>query len=64
MAMTLRLSEDEDKALEEIAEREGISKQEAVRRAVRSYTDERNRLFETLLADGIERYRPVLDRLK
>lgn len=64
MAMTLRLSEDEDKALEEIARREGISKQEAVRRAVRNYTDERNRLFETLLAAGLERYRPVLDRLK
>ncbi len=37
MAMTLRLTEDEQRALRERAEAEGISMQEAARRAVREY---------------------------
>jgi hypothetical protein len=37
MAMTLRLTEDEQAALRERAEAEGISMQEAARRAVRTY---------------------------
>lgn len=37
MAMTLRLTEDEQAALRERAEAEGISMQEAARRAVRDY---------------------------
>jgi plasmid stability protein len=37
MAMTLRLTEDEQAALRERAEREGISMQDAARRAVREY---------------------------
>jgi predicted transcriptional regulator len=37
MAMTLRLSDDEQTALRERAEAEGISMQEAARRAVRDY---------------------------
>ncbi len=37
MAMTLRLTEDEQAALRERAEAEGISMQEAARRAVREY---------------------------
>ena len=37
MAMTLRLTEDEQKALRERAEVEGISMQDAARRAVRDY---------------------------
>ena len=37
MAMTLRLSEDEQVALRERATAEGISMQEAARRAVRDY---------------------------
>lgn len=37
MAMTLRLSEDEQAALRERARAEGISMQEAARRAVREY---------------------------
>ena len=35
--MTLRLTEDEQTALREYAEAEGISMQEAARRAVRDY---------------------------
>lgn len=37
MAMTLRLTDDEQMALRERAEVEGISMQEAARRAVRDY---------------------------
>jgi hypothetical protein len=37
MAMTLRLTDDEQTALRERAEAEGISLQEAARRAVRDY---------------------------
>jgi hypothetical protein len=37
MAMTLRLTEDEQEALRERAEAEGISMQEAARRAVREF---------------------------
>ncbi|MGI8754441.1 MAG: ribbon-helix-helix protein, CopG family [Acidimicrobiales bacterium] len=37
MAMTLRLSDDEHEALRDRAEAEGISMQDAARRAVRDY---------------------------
>jgi plasmid stability protein len=37
MAMTLRLTEDEQRALRDRAASEGISMQEAARRAVREY---------------------------
>lgn len=37
MAMTLRLTDDESKALKERAEIEGISMQEAARKAVREF---------------------------
>lgn len=37
MAMTLRLTEDEQSALRDRAEAEGISMQEAARRAVREF---------------------------
>ena len=39
MAMTLRLTDDEHQALRELAQSEGISMQEAARRAVRSYVE-------------------------
>ena len=37
MAMTLRLTDEEQRALREHAAREGISMQDAARRAVREY---------------------------
>jgi len=37
MAMTLRLTDDEQEALRQLAAAEGISMQEAARRAVRDY---------------------------
>ena len=40
MAMTLRLTDDEQQALRERAEAEGISMQEAARRAVREYVSQ------------------------
>lgn len=39
MAMTLRLTPDEKAALQRVADSEGISMQEAARRAVREYVD-------------------------
>ncbi len=39
MAMTLRLTDDEQAALRERAAREGISMQDAARRAVREYVN-------------------------
>jgi len=39
MAMTLRLTDDEHEALRRLAEVEGISMQEAARRAVREFVD-------------------------
>jgi hypothetical protein len=40
MAMTLRLTDDEQAALRDRARAEGISMQEAARRAVRSYVSQ------------------------
>lgn len=64
MAMTLRLTDDEQRALRARAEREGISMQEAARRAVRDYVaagEHRDRVTGTarrvleVHADVIER---------
>jgi hypothetical protein len=63
MAMTLRLTEAEDEALTRVAERKGISKQEAIRQAVRAYTAEQDRV-DKIARKAIERYGPVLDKLK
>lgn len=39
MAMTLRLTSDEQQALRKLATAEGISMQDAVRRAIRDYVE-------------------------
>jgi len=39
MAMTLRLSEKEQRSLKKRAERDGVSMQDAARRAIREYLD-------------------------
>jgi hypothetical protein len=65
MAMTLRTDDELDKALAELAEAEGISKQEAVRRAViekRDRVSKRARL-ETISGDLLVEYADALDRL-
>ncbi|MCB1250144.1 MAG: ribbon-helix-helix protein, CopG family [Acidimicrobiales bacterium] len=64
MAMTLRLTDDEQRALKARAAAEGISMQEAARRAVREYvqrTEHRGRVAAAtdvvldVHADAIER---------
>lgn len=62
MAMTLRLTDAEDAALERAAVRRGISKQEAAREAVRRFAEDDEK-FTALVTKGIDRYADVLDRL-
>lgn len=65
MAMTLRLSEADDRALELLAQAQGISKQEATVRAIRDAAD--RTLHESRVRDLSEqaraRYADLLDRL-
>jgi len=65
MAMTLRLTEQQERALAALAEADGISKQEA---AVRAITDAAARRghearVRAASASGRERYAALLDRL-
>jgi hypothetical protein len=63
--MTLRLTEDEQAALRERAEAEGISMQEAARRAVRDYVaraQHRDRV-SAAAERVIDAHREALDRL-
>ncbi len=65
MAMTLRTDEELERALSELAEAEGVSKQEAVRRAVlekRDRTARRSRV-DAIARDVIVEYAEALDRL-
>ena len=65
MAMTLRLSEDEHRALQELAAAEGISMQEAARRAVRDFvirSEHRDRV-SSAARRVIEAHADALDRL-
>lgn len=63
MAMTLRLTDEEDRALTAQAARENRSKQEVARAAIREYTSRRTRRRDDLLAKiGHENAR-ALDRL-
>ena len=65
MAMTLRLPVDVDRALSELAEREGRSKQEIATTAIRSYVEDglRRRLLEQVLDEQLPRYDEALRRL-
>ncbi len=63
--MTLRLTEEQERALALLAESEGVSKQEAAVRAIteaaaRRVRDERVR---ALSREGRDRYAGLLDRL-
>lgn len=63
--MTLRLTDEEHEALRDRAELEGISMQEAARRAVRDYVascDRRDRI-DTAAALVIKRHGEALRRL-
>ncbi|RFA09741.1 CopG family transcriptional regulator [Subtercola boreus] len=65
MAMTLRLTEDQEKTLAKLAEMQGVSKQEATVRAITEAVDRRTRADEVnaLSAAGRARYAALLDRL-
>lgn len=65
MAMTLRTDEELDQALTELAQQEGVSKQEVIRRAVlerRDRSAHRERVSESAKR-VMEEWGPVLDRL-
>jgi len=65
MAMTLRLNEQQERALAALAEADGISKQEAALRAITDAAARRGheaRVREAS-ASGRERFAALLDRL-
>lgn len=63
--MTLRLTEDETKALRLQAEHEGRSMQEVAREAVRDYVERKSRreLLDRILDRELPRYAEALGRL-
>lgn len=65
MAMTLRLTDEQDRLLTLLAERDGVSKQEATVRAITEVAG--RRLHESRVRDlstgARERYADLLDRL-
>lgn len=61
--MTLRLTDEETEALRATAEREGISMQEVVRKAVRQYVEDWARERDAFLADFAAKNKSLLDRL-
>lgn len=65
MAMTLRLTPDDERALAELADAAGISKQEATIRAIHEAASRRQHQSRVhdLSAAARERYADVLDRL-
>ncbi len=65
MALTLRTDDELERALDALAESEGLSRQEIIRRAV---LERYERAGHSKVVDGsvermIERWRDVLDRL-
>jgi predicted transcriptional regulator len=66
MAMTLRLTDDETKALRERANREGRSMQDVARAAVREYIDRTStrELVDDVLDEQLPRYAEALRRLR
>lgn len=65
MAMNLRLTDEQDRALTALAEAEGVSKNEAAGRAImeRAARLRRERDVERFAVEGAEKYRTLLDRL-
>jgi predicted transcriptional regulator len=65
MAMTLRLDDELDAALTERARREGRSKQEVARDAVRAYVEhyDKRELLDLVLDTELPRYADALERL-
>ena len=65
MAMTLRLTDDEQQALKERADADGVSMQDAARRAVREYVERGARVSRVMEAakQVIATHGDALDRL-
>jgi len=65
MAMTLRLSENDERALADLATAQGISRQEATVRAIREAAERRGHrsAVREHSARGRVRYADLLDRL-
>jgi len=65
MAMTIRLDERHDEMLTKLAAQWGVSKNEAVQRAVAAAagTSQRDQDVALLSAEMLERWGPTLDRL-
>ena len=65
MAMTLRLTDEQDRILTELAEAEGVSKQDAVVRAItdRASRQSKDAQVRRLARQAIQDYGPLLDRL-
>lgn len=65
MAMTLRLTPEDEQALTLLAEAQGVSKQEATARAIRDAAARRLRRdkLTTLSATARDRYADLLNRL-
>lgn len=65
MAMTLRLTPDDERVLTQLAEAEGVSKQEATVRAIREAAARRIHRDKVaqLSASARDRYADLLDRL-
>lgn len=65
MAMTLRLTPDDERLLAQLAEQDGISRQEATVRAIREQAARRGQqqAVSELSASARQRYADLLDRL-
>ena len=65
MAMTLRLTPDDERLLAQLAEQDGISRQEATVRAIREQAARRGHqeAVSELSASARQRYADLLDRL-
>jgi len=63
MAMTLRLTEEQDRALTELAKAQNISKQEAVVRAIDDYVARRAELRSAILTRIVSEDAELLDLL-
>lgn len=65
MSMTLRLTDEQDRALTALAEAEGVSKREAAVRAIVERSSQLSRETEVrrLTREAVAKYGPLLDRL-
>ncbi len=65
MAFTLRTDDELERALAALAESEGVSKQEVIRRAVLEKHEQTNRRLrlDVIVSDLLVEYEDALDRL-